>query len=120
MDLGYSAAAVVPAAVPVTNSATAATSAPATAMLPDAVACGASTTSAVRDGEGWSSIDTAPAFSMPTEPTPVSEATTQPARPTAPHKAIVACANPREFMIPPPPPQPCTAKHATRLIFGSK
>src|SRR5947208_14107328 len=74
-------------------------------MLPDAVACGASTTSAVRDGEGWSSIDTAPAFSMPTEPTPVSEATTQPARPTVPHKAVVTCANRRGFMIPSPPPE---------------
>src|SRR5258707_7151304 len=120
MDLGYSAAAVVPAAVPVPNSATAATSALATVMLPDAVACGASTTSAVRDGEGGSSIDTAPAFSGPTEPAPVSEATTQPARPTVPHKAVVACTNRREFMIPSPPPEPCTAKHATRLIFGSK
>src|SRR6266702_3427934 len=120
IDLGGSEAAVVSAAVPVTNSATAAASALATALLPDAVACGASTTSAVRDGDGWSSIDTAPVFSMPTEPTPVSEATTQPARPTVPHKAVVTCANRREFMIPSPPPEPCTAKHATRLIFGSK
>ena len=54
------------AAVPVTNSATVAASALATAMLPNVVARGASTTLPVRDGERRSSIDTTPL--MPAEP----------------------------------------------------
>src|ERR1700745_3765295 len=121
IDLGSSEAAVVSAAVPATHSATVATSALATATFSNLVACGASTTSALRDGEGRYSIDTTPAFSMPTERKPVCEATTQPARPTVPHKAVVTCGNRRGFMIPSPPPEPCcTAKHATGLIFGSK
>src|SRR5258705_7831044 len=99
IDLGWSEAAVVSAAVPVTDSATAATSALATVILPDAVACGASTTSAVRDGSGWPSIDTAPVFSNPAEPKPTSQATTQPARPTVPHNAAATVANRPGFMI---------------------
>ena len=63
-------------AVPVANSATVAASALATAKWPNAVACRASTTLPVRDGERGSSIGTEPAFLMSAEPRPASEATT--------------------------------------------
>src|SRR5260370_9114439 len=79
IDSGSSEAAVVSVAVPVTDSAAVATAALATAALPIAVACGAtaSSASAVRDDARRSSIGTAPVFSMPDEPKPASQATTQ-------------------------------------------
>src|SRR5258706_8419236 len=93
IDSGLSEAAVVSVAVPITGSVALATSALATAVLatataalPIAVACGAtaSSVSAVRDGARRSSIGTAAVISMPAEPKPASEATTQPARTTVP------------------------------------
>src|SRR6201981_1251912 len=62
----------------------AAPAAAATTVSPIALACGASTTSAsaVRDGGGRSTIGAAAVFSMPAEPKPASQATTQPARTT--------------------------------------
>src|SRR6266852_1580993 len=109
IDSGLSEAAVVSVAVSVTGSAVVATSALATAALPIAVACGAtaSTASAVRDGARRSSIGTAAVISMPAEPKPASEATTQPARTTVPQDAAATVANRRAFMIPSPPPEQC-------------
>src|SRR6266852_5313846 len=116
IDSGSSEAAVVSVAVPVPDSAAVATSALATAALPIAVACGASASSAsaVRDGARRSSIGTAPVFSMPAEPKPASQATTQPARTTVPHNAAATVANRRGFMIPSPPKAP------TALIFSDQ
>src|SRR3954447_23538986 len=77
INSGSSDAVVVLAA---TDSAAVTTSAFATAALPNAVACGASASSAtpVRDGARRSSIGTAPVFSMPAEPTEAGHATTPP------------------------------------------
>src|SRR5258705_3493943 len=116
IDSGLSEAAVVSVAVPITGSVAVATSALATAVLatatataalPIAVACGAtaSSVSAVRDGARRSSIGTAAVISMPAEPKPASEATTQPARTTVPQDAAATVANRRAFMIPSPPPE---------------
>src|SRR2546429_6568678 len=111
IDSGLSEAAVVPVAVPVTGSAAVATSALATAALatallataalPIAVAGGAtaSSASAVRDGARRSSIGTAAVISMPAEPKPAIEATTQPARTTVPQDTAATVANRRAFMI---------------------
>src|SRR5712675_2573961 len=101
IDSGLSEAAVVSVAVPVTGSAAVATSALATAALPIAVAFGAtaSSASAARDGARRSSIGTAPVFSIPAEPKPTSQATTQLARTTVPHNAAATVANRRGFMI---------------------
>src|SRR5712675_3259202 len=98
---GSSEAAVVSVAVPVTDSAAVVTPALATAALPIAAACGASASSAsaVRDGARRSSIGTAPVFSIPAEPKPTSQATTQLARTTVPHNAAATVANRRGFMI---------------------
>src|SRR5260370_19751878 len=99
IDSGSSEAAVV--SVAVIDSAAVATSALAIAALPIAVACGAfaSSASAARDGARRSSIGTAPVFSMPAEPKPTGQATTQPARTTVPHNAAATVANRRGFMI---------------------
>src|SRR6266481_85706 len=131
IDSGTPEAAVVSVAVPITGSAAGATSALATATLaiaalPIAVACGAtaSSTSAVRDGARRSLTGTAPVFSMPAEPKPASEATTQLARTAVPQNAAATVASRRGFIIPSPPkapPEPCcTAKHRTTLIVRIK
>src|SRR5437762_6450182 len=106
IDSGLSEAAVVSVAVPVTGSAAVATSALATAALataalPIAVAGGAtaSSASAVRDAARRSSIGTAAVISMPAEPKPAIEATTQPARTTVPQDTAATVANRRAFMI---------------------
>src|SRR6266851_1757007 len=101
IDSGLSEAAIVSVAVTVPDSAAVATPALATAALPIAVACGAtaSSTSAVRDDARRSLIGTAPVFSIPAEPKPTSQATTQPARTTVPHNAAATVANRRGFMI---------------------
>src|SRR5258706_11809237 len=100
IDSGSSEVAVVPVAVPVTDLAAVATSALGTAALPIAVGRGAfaNSASAARDGARRSSIEIAPAFSMPTEPKPASQATTQPARTTDPHNSAATVANCRGFM----------------------
>src|SRR5437870_537727 len=104
IDSGLSEAAVVSVSVPVTGSAAVATSALATAALataalPIAVACGATASSASRDGARRPSIGTAAVISMPAEPKPATEATTQPARTSDPQDAATV-ANRRAFMIP--------------------
>src|SRR5882724_10887303 len=68
-----------------------------TAPVLVAIACGASGTSAAaaRDGARRFSIGTAPVFSMPAEPKPASQATTQPARTTVPHNGAVTVGNRR-------------------------
>src|SRR5713226_3840160 len=116
IDFGSSEATGVSVAVLVTDSAAAATSSLATATLPIAVACGASASSASaeRDGARRSSIGTAPVFSMPAEPKPASQATTQAARTTVPQNAAATVANRRGFMIPSPPKAP------TALIFSDQ
>src|SRR6266567_7389260 len=116
IDSGSSEAAVVSMAVPVTDSAAVATSALATAALPIVVGCdaSASSASAVTDGARRSWIGTAPACSMPAEPKPASQATTQAARTTVPHNAAATVANRRGFMIALPPKAP------TALIFRIK
>src|ERR1700731_4452670 len=113
IDFGSSETGVMSAAVSVTGSAAVAASALAiaelaTAALPVAVACGASanSASAVRDAARRSSIGTAPAFSMPAEPKPASQATTQPPRTTVPHNAAATFADRRGFIIPSPPKTP--------------
>jgi hypothetical protein len=93
--------------------------------LPIAVAWGASASSAsaVRDG-ARSSIGTAPVFSIPLEPQPASQATTQPARATVAHNGAATVANRRGFMIPSSPkapPEPCcTAPAREEVFFGSR
>src|SRR5258706_3196738 len=79
IDSGSSAAASVPVAVPATDAAAVATSALATAALPTAGASGASASSAsaVRGGTRRCSTGITPGVSMPLEPKPASEATTQ-------------------------------------------
>src|SRR5258706_2895404 len=120
IDSGLSEAAVVSVAVPITGSVAVATSALATAVLatataalPIAVACGAtaSSVSAVRDGARRSSIGTAAGISIPAEPKPAREATTQPAQKNHPQKAAAPVPNRLAFMIPFPLPQPkCPAE----------
>src|ERR1700682_5373193 len=102
IDSGSSEAAVVSVAVPVTDSAAVTTTSLATAALPVAVVCGASASSAsaLRDGARRSSIGTAPVFSMPAEPKPASQATTQPPRTTVPHNGAATVGNRRGFIIP--------------------
>jgi hypothetical protein len=97
----------------------------ATAALPITVAWGASASSAsaVRDGARCS-IGTAPVFSIPLEPQPASQATTQPARATVAHNGAATVANRRGFMIPSSPkapPEPCcTAPARDEVFFGSR
>ena len=100
IDFGSSEAALVSMAVPVTDTA-AATPAIPTAGLPITVAwaASASSTSAVRDAARRSTIAAAPVFSIPAEPKPASQATTQPAI-TVWHNTAAAVANRRGFMIP--------------------
>src|SRR6266536_3098476 len=97
IDCGSSEGAVVSMAACVTDSAAVATSALAIATLLIAVACGASAgaASAARDGARRSSIGTAAVISMPAEPKPASQATTQPARTTVPHNAAATFGNRR-------------------------
>src|SRR6478609_9805737 len=123
IDSGLSEAAVVSVAVPAAGSAAVATSALATTALPIAIACGSSARLplAMRDARrssiGAAATGTAAlACLMRVEPNPASEAMTQPARPTVPHKANATCALRRGFIIRSPPPEPrCTAKHATAM-----
>src|SRR6476660_5207264 len=113
INFGSSEAAVVSVATPVTDSTAVATSALAITGLPIAIACGSSTStaSAVRDGARRSSIGTAAVISMPAEPKPASQATTQPARTTVPQDAGATVANRRGFMIPSPPMLNSQAAH---------
>src|SRR6266436_5397593 len=109
IDSGTCEAAAVSVTVPVTDSAAVVTSALATAaVLPITLACAAyaSSASAARDGARWSSIGTAPVFSMPAEPKPASQATTKLARTTVPQNDAATVANRRGFMIPSPPKAP--------------
>src|SRR6478736_4383778 len=126
IDSCLSAAAIVPVAVPATDSAAVATSALATAALPIAGTSGASANwaSAVRGGARRCSTGATPVFSMPVEPKPASEATTQLARTAVPQNAAATVAIRRGFIIPSSPkgpPEPCcTAKHQTALILRVK
>src|SRR5438552_10368259 len=100
-DCGSSEAAVVSVAVPLADAAALATSALPTAALPIAVACGAfaCSASAVRDDARRSTNGAGPVFSMPAEPKPPSQATTQPASTTVGHNTTATVANRRGFMI---------------------
>ena len=101
IDFASSEAALASVAVPITDSV-AATPVISTAALPITVAwdASASSASAVRDAARRSTIGAAPVFSIPAEPKPASQATTQPAITTVWHNTAAAVANRRGFMIP--------------------
>src|SRR6476660_2875549 len=104
IDSGSSEAAVVSAAIAVTDSTAAATSALAITGLPIGIACGLSASSALaaRDAARFS-MGTARVLSVLAEPKPASQATIHPARTTVPQNAGATFVNRRKFRIPSPP-----------------